>query len=118
MHFTTTIATTIALAGYAAAQSGCHAGATADCKPGFNYCASTLQNRGEATSAIRVALTAGGYEGRVNTPGIWGPFIFHCNDDYTLTLVETCENSDCVDGGLNKNDHCGRKWGGIVGGGL
>ncbi|GKZ66551.1 hypothetical protein AnigIFM50267_000415 [Aspergillus niger] len=42
MRFTALIAATMALAGSAAAQ--CHAGSTANCKPGFDYCASTLKN--------------------------------------------------------------------------
>jgi len=48
MRFTALIAATMALAGSTAAQSQCHAGGTANCKPGYDYCAKTLSNRGKA----------------------------------------------------------------------
>ncbi|OGM50947.1 hypothetical protein ABOM_000730 [Aspergillus bombycis] len=108
MHFAALIAATMALAGSATAQ--CHAGGTADCKPGFNYCAKTLNDRGDANSAIGDALRASGHEVKAGLPGTWDNLIFHCNDDYTLKLVEQCNGSFCVDGGLNKNDYCGEKW--------
>ncbi|PYH72045.1 uncharacterized protein BO88DRAFT_412170 [Aspergillus vadensis CBS 113365] len=99
----------MALAGSAAAQSQCHAGGTADCKPGYNYCAKTLNNRGDADSAIRDALRAAGYSNaKVNSVGAWNDIIYHCNDDYTLKVVKQCDAAYCVDGGLNKDDYCGK----------
>ncbi|GLA06340.1 hypothetical protein AnigIFM60653_007272 [Aspergillus niger] len=61
MRFTAFIAATMALAGSAAAQ--CHAGGTANCKPGFDYCASTLKNRGSmlpelGTTSSSIAMMA------------------------------------------------------------
>ncbi|OJJ66771.1 hypothetical protein ASPBRDRAFT_137179 [Aspergillus brasiliensis CBS 101740] len=96
----------MALAG--SAQSQCHAGATANCKPGFNYCASTLNNRGDADSAIRDALRAAGYGFTVKAPGLWGNILFHCNNDYTLKVVKQCNAALCVDAGVNKSDYCGK----------
>lgn len=56
MRFTALIAATMALAGSAAAQ--CPAGATANCKPGFNYCASTLNKLGSPlTSRLPVRVS-------------------------------------------------------------
>ncbi|GAQ46878.1 hypothetical protein AtubIFM55763_005821 [Aspergillus tubingensis] len=108
MRFTALIAATMALAGSTAAQSQCHAGGTANCKPGYDYCAKTLSNRGDADSAIRDALRAAGYSnGKVNSVGAWNDIIYHCNDDYTLKVVKQCDAAYCVDGGLNKNDYCG-----------
>ncbi|KAE8153327.1 hypothetical protein BDV25DRAFT_136933 [Aspergillus avenaceus] len=109
MRSTALITASMALAGFASAQ--CAAGATADCKKGFNYCAKTLRDRGEADSAINVALKAADHGGMVGLPGLQNAIIFHCNDDYTLTVVKSCESgSFCVDGGWEKDDHCGDKW--------
>ncbi|GKZ76339.1 hypothetical protein AnigIFM56816_005319 [Aspergillus niger] len=106
MRFTALIAATMALAGSAAAQ--CHAGSTANCKPGFDYCASTLNKLGDADSAIRDAMRAAGYDFRVKAPGTWDNILFHCNDDNTLKVVKECDAAFCVDGGWNKNDYCGK----------
>ncbi|KAL3247488.1 hypothetical protein ABHI18_012373 [Aspergillus niger] len=108
MRFTAFIVATMALAGSAAAQ--CHAGSTANCKPGFDYCASTLKNRGDADSAIRDAMRAADYSNfRLNAPGTWDNILFHCNDDYTLKVVKQCSGAYCVDGGTNKNDYCAKE---------
>ncbi|PWY67795.1 hypothetical protein BO83DRAFT_450761 [Aspergillus eucalypticola CBS 122712] len=116
MRFTALIAATMALAGFAAAQ--CPAGATANCKPGFNYCASTLNQLGDADSAIREALRAADYNSiRVNSPGTWNNLVFHCNDDHTLKVETQCESEAwCVDGGVGKNDYCKKsELGGLFG---
>ncbi|BCR95128.1 uncharacterized protein AKAW2_20068S [Aspergillus luchuensis] len=106
MRFTALIAATMALAGSAAAQ--CPAGATANCKPGFNYCASTLNKLGDADSAIREALRVAGYSSiKVKNAGLWDDLVFHCNDDHTLKLENQCEfKSWCADGGVGHNDYC------------
>ncbi|RAK86453.1 hypothetical protein BO79DRAFT_270549 [Aspergillus costaricaensis CBS 115574] len=114
MRFTAIIAATLAFASSAAAAE-CAAGATADCKPGFDYCASTLQDRGDADSAIKDAYRKAGYgTGTINFPGQWWGTLFHCNDDHTLTVVKSCGGVKCKDGGLNKNDYCASKSSGSI----
>ncbi|XRM40429.1 hypothetical protein ABZX51_003749 [Aspergillus tubingensis] len=112
MRFTALIAAIMALAGSAAAQ--CPAGATSNCKPGFNYCASTLNQLGDADSAIREAMRAAGYDSiKVKNAGLWADLVFHCNDDHTLKVQEECGvNAWCVDGGVGQNDYCKKSEGG------
>ncbi|KAG6131236.1 hypothetical protein E4U12_003820 [Claviceps purpurea] len=80
------------------AQASRHLG----CKPGFNYCGRTLFNQlYDAEKIVEEAKKL--KKGFVKQP--YESFLFHCNDDESITAVSIC-NYFCRAGGEGKNDAC------------
>ncbi|RAH52304.1 hypothetical protein BO85DRAFT_431963 [Aspergillus piperis CBS 112811] len=82
-----------------------NAAATGYCDPGLNYCSSVLNDVGNNDSAIRDALKSHGNDFAAKAPALWSNFLFHCNDDRSLTVVESCVGF-CQNNGVGNSDTC------------
>ncbi|GFN15290.1 hypothetical protein AtubIFM55763_009713 [Aspergillus tubingensis] len=84
-----------------------NAAVTGYCTPGFNYCDGVLDDVGDNDAAIMDALRRFGDVPDVRNRTSWRWFLFHCNDDHSLTVVERCYDG-CQNNGKGNTDTCRR----------
>ncbi|OJJ75277.1 hypothetical protein ASPBRDRAFT_53206 [Aspergillus brasiliensis CBS 101740] len=82
-----------------------NAAVTGYCTPGMDYCSGVLDDVGDNDAAISDALRRSGHANTIQLPGIWNYFLFHCNDDKSLTVVKTCA-FPCHNNGAGQSDSC------------
>ncbi|KAE8155096.1 hypothetical protein BDV25DRAFT_135139 [Aspergillus avenaceus] len=82
-----------------------HAGRPGNCPHGLNYCASALNYVGGNDDAIEDALREAGHPDIAVLPGLWYFWLFHCNPDESLRVIERC-NNNCIGQGVGKSDIC------------
>lgn len=118
MKLTTTAFGTFALIAAA------NAAVTGHCTPGLNYCSRVLEDVGELDSAYTMAfredtdiykggnhaaiadgLTRDGYTSAAQYPVMWNEFLFHCNNDQSISVVGACYGS-CRNNGSGQSDTC------------
>ncbi|GCB26970.1 hypothetical protein AAWM_09855 [Aspergillus awamori] len=82
-----------------------NAAVTGYCTPGFNYCSGVLDDVGDNDAAISDALRRSGHSNVIQWQGLWVYYLFHCNDDQSLTVVQECQ-SGCQNNGKGNTDIC------------
>ena len=101
-----------------------NAAVTGYCTPGFNYCSGVLDDvgelgatyirlivkyadtqKGDNDAAISDALRRSGHSNVIQWQGLWVYYLFHCNDDQSLTVVQECQ-SGCQNNGKGNTDIC------------
>ncbi|BCS03120.1 uncharacterized protein AKAW2_61384S [Aspergillus luchuensis] len=81
------------------------AAVTGNCTPGMNYCQVVLDNVGGNQDAMHDAIIRWGSPESARYPGLWGKYLFHCNADKSLSVVEEC-HVICINSGAGKSDVC------------
>ncbi|CAK43518.1 uncharacterized protein AlacWU_07405 [Aspergillus niger] len=99
MKLTTTAFGTFALIAAA------NAAVTGHCTPGLNYCSRVLEDVGGNHAAIADGLTRDGYTSAAQYPVMWNEFLFHCNNDQSISVVGACYGS-CRNNGSGQSDTC------------
>ncbi|RAH58807.1 hypothetical protein BO85DRAFT_519620 [Aspergillus piperis CBS 112811] len=95
----------LAVFGTLALSATANAAVTATCTPGLNYCSGVLEDVGSNGDAIEDALRRYGLGNNSGHTGLWPYYVFHCNNDHTLTVVEHCQLG-CLNHGKGQNDSC------------
>ncbi|XRM43808.1 hypothetical protein ABZX51_006963 [Aspergillus tubingensis] len=82
-----------------------NAAVTGNCTPGMNYCQSVLDDVGGNRDAMHDAIVRWGSPEAARYPGVWGIYLFHCNADKSLSVIEEC-HIGCWNSGAGKSDVC------------
>ncbi|GKZ26723.1 hypothetical protein AbraIFM66951_007896 [Aspergillus brasiliensis] len=82
-----------------------NAAVTGYCTPGLNYCSGVLNDVGDNNAAISDALRRSGHSSAISYPGVWGYFLFRCNGDQSLDVIQECDLG-CRNNGAGNSDTC------------